>query len=225
MTDRIAIYTCIVGGYDELQQPAVVEDGFDFICFVGMGEMTQGRVGVWDVRELPVHFGTATYDARWAKMHPHELLPDYAASVWIDGNIALTDGSLFEAVRARMASDVQFSGVPHPTRDCTYAEARKCFDMRYLKLGGLLGVWLYQWICGLPRHAGLIESNLVFRRHLDPAVVAFDERWWRLILNLSRRDQLSLMVCLRKSGLRWDDRLLDGLNTRNHPGFKYLLHK
>ncbi|MDY6417856.1 MAG: hypothetical protein SPK87_03845, partial [Bacteroidales bacterium] len=176
-------------------------------------------------RELPVSFGTPTYDARWAKTHPHELLPDYAACVWIDGNIALPDGSIYEAVRAKMASDVQYSGVPHPTRDCTYVEARKCFDMRYLKLGGLLGVWFYLWICGLPRHAGLMESNLVFRRHLDPFVVAFDERWWRLIRNLSRRDQLSLMVCLRRSGLRWDDRLLDGLNTRNHPGFKYLLHK
>ena len=91
--DKIAIYTCIVGGYDELQQPAVVEDGFDFICFVGKGETARGRVGVWDVRELPVSFGTPTYDARWAKTHPHELLPDYAACVWIDGNIALPDGS------------------------------------------------------------------------------------------------------------------------------------
>ena len=225
MTDRIAIYTCIVGGYDELRQPAVVPDGFDFICFVGMGEMTRGSIGVWDVRELPMSFGSATYDARWAKTHPHELLPDYAASVWIDGNIAVLDDALYEAVRAKLASDVQYSGVPHPDRDCTYAEARKCYDMRYLTLWGLLGVWFYLWLCGLPRHAGLMESNLVFRRHQDPVVVAFDERWWRLILNLSRRDQLSLMLCLRKVGLRWDDRLLDGRNTRNHPGFKYLLHK
>ena len=33
MMEKIAIYTCIIGGYDELQQPAVVEEGFDFICF------------------------------------------------------------------------------------------------------------------------------------------------------------------------------------------------
>ena len=62
--NNIAIYTCIVGGYDELQQPAVVEDGFDFICFVGMGEKTLDRIGVWGVRELPVGFETATYTAR-----------------------------------------------------------------------------------------------------------------------------------------------------------------
>lgn len=225
MTDRIAIYTCIVGGYDELRQPPVVEEGYDFICFVGMGEMTRGRDGVWDIRELPENYGSPTYDARWAKTHPHELLPDYACSVWIDGNVALLDASLYRAARAKAASGVQYSGVPHPERDCTYAEARKCFDMRYLTLGRLLHVWLFLALHGLPHHAGLMESNLVFRRHLDPAVVAFDERWWQRILHLSRRDQLSLMLTLRQHQLVWDDRLLDGKNTRNHPGFNYLLHK
>ena len=36
MTDKIAIYTCIIGAYDDLHQPLVLEDGFDFICFVGL---------------------------------------------------------------------------------------------------------------------------------------------------------------------------------------------
>ena len=44
--DRIVIYTCIIGGYDELQQPRVTEEGFDFICFVGRGEKTAERIGV-----------------------------------------------------------------------------------------------------------------------------------------------------------------------------------
>ena len=225
--DRIAIYTCIVGAYDDLRQPVVLEEGFDFICFVGAGEKKAERDGVWEIRELPpaAAFGTPTLTARWAKMHPHVLLPDYEACVWIDGNIALLDGSLFHAVRLKTASDVQYSGVPHPARDCTYAEARKCFDMKYLNAAGLLRVWLFLLLGGLPRHAGLMESNLVFRRHRDPAVVAFDELWWDRIAHLSRRDQLSLMLTLRQSRLAWDDRLLDGMNTRNHPGFKYLLHK
>jgi hypothetical protein len=224
-TEKIAIYTSIVGDYDLLQQPPVLDEGFEFICFVGRGEKTADRIGAWEIRELPLTFGNPTLDARWAKTHPHELLPDYACSVWVDGNIILTDGSIYEAVRSKAASDVQYSGVPHPARDCTYKEARKCFDMRYLSLFGLLKVWLYLAFLGLPLHAGLMESNLVFRRHMDPDVVDFDTRWWKHVRHLSRRDQLSLMLCLRRSGLRWDDRLLDGCNTRNHPGFRYLLHK
>lgn len=223
--DRIAIYTCIVGAYDELQQPVVLEAGFDFICFVGRGEKTAARIGAWEIRELPETRGDASLDSRWAKMHPHVLLPDYAVSVWIDGNIALLDGSLYVAAQAKAAEGVKYSGVPHPDRDCTYAEARKCFDMKYLTAWGLLRVWAFLALHGLPRHAGLTENNLIFRRHTDPGIVALDELWWDRVLHLSRRDQLSLRWCLDRCGVVWDDRLLGGRNTRNHPGFKYLLHK
>ncbi len=60
MTDKIAIYTCIVGAYDDLLQPRVLEPGFDFICFTGRGERTAARIGAWEIRELPAAFGSAT---------------------------------------------------------------------------------------------------------------------------------------------------------------------
>ena len=81
MMEKIAIYTCIIGGYDELQQPAVVEEGFDFICFVGPGEKTSDRVGVWEIRELAeLPGGNPRMASRWPKMHPHLLLPEYEGS-------------------------------------------------------------------------------------------------------------------------------------------------
>ena len=222
--ERIAIYTCIIGGYDELQQPAVVQEGFDFICFVGPGEKTQERIGVWEIRELPQRLGNPVLDSRWPKMHPHLALPEYDCSVWIDGNVAILDGTLYRAARTKAVAGVKYSGVTHPDRACSYEEARKCFDMKYLSVFGLLWVWFFLWTRGLPRHAGLNENNLIFRRHNDPQVVALDELWWDRLLHLSRRDQLSLMWCLRRSGLPRDYLLPPGQNTRNHPGFRYLLH-
>ena len=223
--DKIAIYTCVIGGYDDLHQPRVLEEGFDFICFVGPGEKTAERIGTWEIRELPESLGDPVLDSRWPKMHPHRLLPDYSCSVWIDGNVALMDGTLFHAARAKRSEGVLYSGVCHPGRDCSYEEARKCFDMKYLTAGALLRIWAWLWLHGLPRHAGLNENNLIFRRHNDAKIVALDELWWDRIVHLSRRDQLSLRCCLKHCGVAWDDRLLGGRNTRNHPGFKYLLHK
>lgn len=225
MSDRIVIYTCIVGGYDELQQPRVLEEGFDFICYVGKGEKTQARDGVWEIRELTETTGDPALDSRWAKMHPHVLLPDYECSVWVDGNVALLDGTLYRAARTKRTAGVPYSGVTHPARDCSYAEARKCRDMKYLSWWGLLRVWAFLGLHGLPRHAGLMENNLIFRRHNDPRIVSLDELWWDKVLHLCRRDQLSLMWCLRHQGIPRDYLLPPGLNTRNHPGFKYLLHK
>ncbi|MCR5351942.1 MAG: DUF616 domain-containing protein [Bacteroidales bacterium] len=226
MTDKIAIYTCIIGGYDTLQQPAVTDDGFDFICFVGPGEKTAEHIGVWEIRELAQWpADTPQMASRWPKMHPHLLLPEYACSVWIDGNIALLDDTLFRVAREKSDAGVKYGGVTHPDRDCTYEEARKCFDMKYLTAFGLVRVWAFLWLHGLPRHAGLNENNLIFRRHGDPQVVALDELWWKCLRRVARRDQLSLMWCLRRCGVPRDFLLPPGQNTRNHPGFRYLLHK
>lgn len=225
MTGRVAIYTCIIGAYDELVQPAVTDAGFDFICFVGKGEKTADRAGVWEIRELDCGISDPHLLSRYPKMHPHILLPDYDASLWIDGNIAILDDSVYRAVRIKMAAGVGYSGVTHPQRDCVYAEARKCRDMRYLSNFGLLRVWAWLFLHGVRRHSGLMENNLIFRRHLRPEIVALDELWWDRLLHLSRRDQLSFMWCLKKCGIRRDYLLPPGQSARNHPGFKYLRHK
>lgn len=222
--DRIAVYTCIIGAYDALNQPAEVAGGFDFICFVGQGEARSGREGAWEIRELPLTLGQPQLDSRWAKMHPHELLPEYDCSIWVDGNIAFMDGTIFKAARIKEAAGVKYSGVSHPSRDCTYAEAKKCRDMRYISYLKLAQVWLSLAFARLPLHAGLNEANLMFRRHNDPDMVRFDLMWWDKVLHFCRRDQLSLMVCLRKCGIPRDFLLPQGMSTRNHPGFRYILH-
>lgn len=222
---RIAIYTSITGGYDRLLQPHVVDEGFDFICFVGRGEKRCDRDGVWEIRELAFEAESPQLVSRYAKMHPHVLLPDHEASVWIDGNIEILDGSLYEAARQKLASGETYCGVPHPSRDCVYEEAKKCRDMRYISYLKLLAIWATLFLHGVPRHAGMMENNLIFRRHNDPVIVRFDELWWERVVHFCRRDQLSFLWTVRECGVKVDYLLPDGRNTRNHPGFKYLLHR
>lgn len=221
---RIAIYTCIVGKYDTLLQPEVVRDGFDFICFVGEGEEHPASDGVWQIRELSVTFGKPGLDSRYPKMHPHVLLPEYECSVWIDGNILIRDDTIYKAARAKEEAGVIFSGVPHPTRDCVYEEARKCRDMRYISNLQLLKVWVFLFLHGVPRHCGMLEANLIFRRHNDPKVIRFDEMWWNKVVRFIPRDQLTQTWCLRKCGIEKDCFLPDGQSTRNNAGFRYVRH-
>lgn len=225
MSKRVAIYTSITGGYDHLLQPHVLSDEYDFICFVGRGEKRAEHDGVWEIRELEFEAESPQLVSRYAKMHPHLLLPEYEASVWIDGNIEILDGSLYEAARLKLASGETYCGVPHPSRDCVYAEAKKCRDMRYISYPRLLVIWATLFLHGVPRHAGMMENNLIFRRHLDPVIVRFDELWWERVMHFCRRDQLSFLWTVRECGVKVGFLLPDGQNTRNHPGFKYLLHR
>lgn len=221
---KMVIYTCIIGGYDTLLQPFEPAPEFDFVCFVGKGETHPTRDGAWEIRELPLTTGDPALDSRYPKMHPHELLPEYECSVWIDGNIGITDGTLYKAARIKESAGVPYSGVGHPTRDCVYDEARKCRDMRYISYFKLARIWAFYLLRRWPRHSGLMENNLIFRHHNAPEIIALDELWWSRVLHFCRRDQLSLMWCLKKCGIRRDYLLPQGQSTRNHPGFSYNPH-
>lgn len=221
--DKIVIYTCIIGGYDALLQPLEVREGFDYVCFVGYDE-DAGREGVWEKRPLPLTTGDKALDSRYPKMHPHELLPGYDCSLWIDGNILLKGPALYDAALAAAEAGTLYAGVSHPQRDCMYEEAVKCRDMRYIGYPKLARIILEYLFCGIKRHSGLLENNIIFRRHNDPAVVRLDEMWWSKVLHFCRRDQLSLMLCLRECGIEPSFLLPRGVNSRNCPGLEYRLH-
>ena len=221
--EKIVVYTCIIGSYDALLQPAVVREGLDFVCFVGHDEAA-GRDGVWERRPLPLTTGDRTLDARYPKMHPHELLPEYEFSLWIDGNILMKDATLLDAALSAASAGTLYAGVSHPQRDCLYAEAEKCRDMRHIGYLDLARIHFEYLRKGVKRHSGLLENNIIFRRHNAPEIVGLDEMWWDRVLNFSRRDQLSLMLCLRECGITPSFLLPEGMNSRNCPGLAYLPH-
>lgn len=246
---KIAIYTCIIGAYDELRQPCLdglvskdgrvyslaadSEDTVEFICFVGRTEKTADSIGAWQIRELQTclepYFDNSRHSAallsRFPKLMPHLLLPDFDASLWIDGNIVILDSSIYSIVLQKFSSRVLYSGVPHPSRDCVYAEARKCRDMGYLSNIKLLQLWIWLALNGTRLHSGLSENNLIFRRHNDENIVAMDTLWWRKVLRLCRRDQISLGYCLRCYSIPFDFLLPELKNARNFSGLRYSGHK
>ena len=49
---------------------------------------------------------------------------------------------------------------------------------------------------GMHRHAGLYETNILFRRHNLPKMIAMDDAWWNLFRLCSTRDQLTFTPVL-----------------------------
>ena len=76
----------------------------------------------------------------------------------------------------------------------------------------------------MPHHAGLFETNILWRRHLDPAIVALDDAWWGLMQASCMRDQLSFTPALTRCGLAPVLLFGPGLNARNVPYVQYTLH-
>lgn len=224
---KIAIYTCITNGYDTLQQPAApAPEGFGFIQFVPKGAKTQDRNGVWKVEELPVGWPDPIITSRFPKLCPHSVLEDYEYSLWIDGNVRIADPKIYDICLELMKEDVQYAGIRHLQRDCVYDECERVLKNGRENVWRLLRIVHYLHKNGLQRHAGLMENNVIFRKHNDPAVVEFDRLWMERFARYSpRRDQLVHTICLRDvPAMKYTYLLPEGITAMNSELFEYVRH-
>lgn len=216
------IYTCIAGGYDKLRQPGVLDADFDYICFTD--EVGSGRDGVWQLRPIPFECEDRTRLSRYVKLLPHKVLGEYEESLWIDANITIKGAGIYEAVRRVSSAGSLIAQVPHLGRDCVYDEIAACYKDLRIGFGEARRTRRHLLSEGFPRHFGLMENNLIFRKHNDPSIIRLSEMWWEEYGRFSRRDQLSLMPVLRRCGLYPDSLLGEGLNVRNVLFLEYSGH-
>lgn len=214
---KIVVYTCVTGAYDAPKRPSALPAGADYVCFTPDAESCPpGAPEGMDLDDQML--------SRWYKLNPHLLFPDYEYSLWIDGNIDLLGGELFATIEEQTARGVLYSGIRHPERDDVYAESYKILANGRDVARRLRRTVRFLRSEGFPRHAGLMENNVILRRHNDPAVVSFDELWWSLMLRYSHRDQMTQGYCLRKCGIEPSYLIPEGFSARNHPSFAYTGH-
>lgn len=223
--NKKAIYTCLVGNYDVIQQPLVIDESYDYICF--SNDIKEKKVGVWQIRPIPFEHKDKARLSRYVKILPHRVLGDYEWSLWMDANIQITGKELYQILESKMAEGGKIYQVNHclPPCDCIYEE----IVFAYLSgRTGLCKAFLqYRHLkrCGFPTHWGLFENNIIMRRHLDPQVKKISEEWWTEFMKYTKRDQFNLMY------VYWNNHLMPGLllpadcNTRNVTFMKWHFHQ
>ena len=220
---KYVIYTAMVGGYDEIMQPVVIDDRFDYILF--SNDIKEDRVGVWQVRPIAYTNPDNTRICRYVKTHPEELLPGYDASVWMDSNIRIMTSAVYERIVELYESGSLIASINHPERDCIYDEAFEVMYIRYEQEHVVVD-WCHKLRQeGYPKHNGLYETGVMFRAHTNEKIQAVDAMWWNCIEKCSKRDQLSFNYVLWKLGVKCHYFLDELLNTRNSADFSIVMHK
>lgn len=223
--NKYVIYTVLIGGYDNVLDPLVNNELIDFICFVGKGESILHKSEVWKFVEIDSAINDNGRVSRIPKILPHKtIISDYEYSLYIDANILIKDKYIFERLFNLASSETRIALLQHPFRDCVYQEAYVC-------IASLKGGWLdiLKQICFLkwkkiPKHNGLYEANVIFRKHNDSKIVFMDELWWKTFMNYSKRDQLSLVYAIKESNVQVSYFLTPGQTTRNHFAFEKTAH-
>lgn len=218
---KYAIYTAIVGGYDEISQPAIVDSRFDYILF--SNDVQEERVGIWQVRPIAYNNEDNTRICRYIKTHPEEFLVGYEFSIWIDSNVKILTPYIYERSIDLYQQNIQLASMNHIERNCIYEEAFVVFE-HLLEFESIVLNW-----CQVlrkqkyPKNNGLFETNVLFRMHTS-GVYDFNKLWWSCIVNYSRRDQLSFNYVLWKLKMSCDYILPYDINTNNSKDFERISH-
>lgn len=222
--NKKVIYTCCVGGYDDITQPVIIDYEFDYICF--SNDIKEKSVGVWNIRPIPYVDDNLAKVSRYPKLLPHIVLPEYDYSVYIDANIQILSQEFYDTVNQKIASKYLIAQVNHsiPPIDCIYDEIFYAYKFCKISVADAWRHTMFLTKQGFPKHYGLFENNLIFRMHNHTQVIQISEQWWKEFLRYSQRDQLSLMYVYWKN--RYMPELLfeEDICTRNSPWLRYDMH-
>lgn len=198
---KIVVYTCITGGYDNILEPTIITPGVDYICFTDDLNM---KSKVWKFKEIPAELlsYSKVKQQRGVKILAHRYLPEYDISIWVDGAV-IVRGNVKEYLKTLDTDNYTVLIPEHPARKCIYAEKEVCVKMKKIKNDGvaLADKQMKRYKDeGFPVNFGLVQTNVMIRKHNDQYSKDLMEKWWAEVKDYSHRDQLSFNYALWKIG-------------------------
>ncbi|MGA2544999.1 MAG: glycosyltransferase domain-containing protein [Rectinemataceae bacterium] len=217
---KLVIYTAIASRYDDLVQHRFISRQFDYVCF---SDEKIEEPGIWEVRQLDTIESDPNRSAKYYKIFPNIVFPEYDYSIWIDANIDIWGPKLENRVLEMMDSGSLISANVHFARDCAYEEGEVCIQANLDDPMIIKAEMHFLREQGFPEHFGLFEMNIIFRKHNDRRIDGLMSNWWSMICKYSKRDQISFPYVLKDSSISCEK--MFHKNSRFLNDFKYLEHR
>lgn len=200
---QIAVYTCIVGDYDELREPLSVSSECDYFVISDKKPEKDSVFRYIDIKSvLPECIADNTRKNRFCKINAHKIFPQYRYSIYFDGNMQLEQTIIafikklpetrlitlcpnyWNSVYREMISILQNG------RDDEQIIRKQAEDY---------------WLSGMPDDYGGFMCGILIREHNNPVCVKIMSEWWEQLEKYSKRDQVSLPYALWKNGYAASD--------------------
>lgn len=209
------IYTAITNGYDTLKTPKANQT-LPMVCYQNsIGD----KLNSWETKKIELINDDPIRTARFYKLHPHLLFPNYDWSIWVDGNLIITN-DLINLLNEVIKNNSKFGIYKHAKRDCLYQAANNCIHKNKDKKKIIENQISAYQSNGYPQNNGLVASGVIVRMHNDPQIINLMKKWWIEICNHSRRDQISFnYVCWKMNFNYWEipSRIGDGRYFKRSP--------
>ena len=231
MNKRV-IYTSIYGDNYFLHDPEVKMEGYDFICFT---DNPKYKSDIWQMRYTPKIYD-GTRDSKKPKILPHRYLNEYEISIWVDGDIKITNKiDLLINEHLKQTNHAAFNHELCGIKSTGNLNRRNCVDdeASFIKWLGdnnpqkhykdnleTINAQMDRYKKdGYPSKNGLTRNTILIRKHNESDVVKTMEKWWEELKYGSKRDQLSFNYSAWKTNYNFTHIQED---IDNNPWFKLM---
>ena len=213
---KICVYTCITGNYDNLQDVEIEDKKVDFICFTNNKNI---KSDTWKVIYVEDESLNNHQLSRKIKMLGTDYINEnYDISVWQDAS-AIWQKKPSDFVKEYFNGD--FSACIHNERNSVFDEAKEVIRLRRDDIKVVQKHINFLKKEKFPDNLGLLEMTVFIKKHNDPVVKETMRIWFETYLKYSKRDQLSFMYAVWKTGLKLNP---IPLNVWNNEWLRHIKH-
>lgn len=226
INEKIAVYTCITGGYDLPKKPLCDFQNCDYYLisdrkYQNIGKWKQISINEIGLPQEVIGRGNICIN-RYIKMHPWLIFPQYNYSIYLDGKVQ----PIADISRPFCElGDSCIGGFLHRDRDDVYSEAAACCESMLISKEELIKTFNFLKTHAIPQHTGMIECSVLYRKHNDELCKKINNDWWELYLELGiERDQLTFTPALLANGVSPSNIILSGKDIWNQSSFRCYYH-
>ncbi len=200
---KIAVYTCIINGYDELREPLIIEENCDYYL-ISDKKPDNLKIFKWINYKtiVPETYKEPAVINRYCKMHAHQIFCNYQYSIYMDGKVQLV------APISKYINDIGNIGIgihAHAFINCIYVEGIRMVGVGTSNEENVIKQMKQYILEGMPRNFGTFECRVIVREHTNIIGCRIMEQWFEEYYHKEKRDQFSLSYILWKNGLAYND--------------------
>lgn len=219
MNKQIAVYTCILDGYDKLKEPISVSEECDYYLISDEEPDHESVYKYIDSKKcVPEFISDNIRRNRYCKMNAHKLFPQYRYSIYCDGSIHLKR-NVTEKIKSLKRTRV--TALARGLWPSIYIEAMRAAEQFRDSKELLLKQAEKYWLEGMPEDFGTFACGVLIREHNNPICRKLMEDWWNEVERFSRKDQVSFPYVLWKNGYSMED--VDTINGNDVFDKTYLI--
>ena len=218
---KVAVYTAIFGGYDELKEPEYLSPVCDYYIFTDREIPKDSAWKKIDISSCKELYGMDAYHkAKYVKIFPNRFFETYDYSIWVDGTTTIVADLYSFIDRLEEKAIGMFD---NPVHDCIYTEANFLIYYGRVQEDMIRKQISFYMNEGYPRHNGMFECTVIARKHCDKECIFLMEEWWKQITAFTMRDQISFPFVLWKNNAR-DNVIVIGENRNFNPRLRFDKH-